>query len=69
MFAFVPTLDSRNAFVDLLQNILARQPSAGAKTAIVAKCASSDSNRAVDIWAGETRIDTHSLDTKSENLF
>lgn len=68
MLALVAVPHPRNAFVDLLENVLPRQSSARAEAAVVAKGAPSQRNRAIDIGARETGIDTYSLDPKSKNL-
>jgi hypothetical protein len=44
------------------------QPPAGAETAIVAKGTSPQRDCPVNVWASETRVQTHPLDSMAENL-
>lgn len=66
MLAVVATLESSNALVDLLENILTRQPATGTEAAIVTEGATSRRHGAVHIRAGEAAIHAHLLHTHSE---
>ena len=51
-----------DALVDLLADRLARQSAAGAEAAVVAESAAAGGDGAVDVGAGEMRVDAHFLD-------
>ena len=68
MLALVAVPHPRNAFVDLLENVLPRQSPTWAEASVVAKSAPAQRDGAIHIGAGESGIDTYSLDAKSKNL-
>ncbi len=67
--ALVAEFQTRDAFVDLIADMLFGQTSAGAEAAIVAKHATTDGDGAIDIGTGKSRINADPLDTVPKNPF
>jgi len=68
MIAPITPLQSRDTVVDLCTDRLSRDPATRAKTAIVAKSTATGGDGAVNIGAGEARINAHLLNTMSKPL-
>jgi len=62
MITLVPRLLASYTFIELIEDRAFGQAAAGAKTAVIAKRASTDGNRAIDVGAGKASIDAYSLD-------
>ena len=69
MLAFITSLDSPNALIDLVQNTLAGQPSAGAETAVITEYTATEGDRAIHVGASESRVNTDPLNTVSKLPF
>ncbi len=68
MVADVTTFKSRDAVVNLFDNISPWYAPAGAKASVVAKRASANCNTPVDVGAGKPRIDADFLNAKTKPL-
>lgn len=68
MVARVTAFKPPDTLFDLVKNFLLWEPATGTETAIIAKSATTDRDRSIDIWAGETRIDADLLDTVPKSL-
>ena len=68
MIAPITPLQSRDTVVDLFTNRLSRDPATRAKTAIVAEGTATGGDGAVNIGAGEARINAPFLNAMSKPL-
>ena len=68
MVARITAFQPPDTLVDLVKNFLLRQPATGTKTAVITKSATTDRNRSIDIWAGETGIDADLLDAVPKSV-
>lgn len=65
---FIPATHTGNTLIDLAHDIRPRQPPTGAETAVIAKSTPAFCDRAVDVGAGESRVDTHFLHAQPKSL-
>jgi hypothetical protein len=66
MVTVVTLPQATNPLVDLLADGPSSKPATGAETLVVAVGATADSNRSIDVRAGEAGVDTYALDAISE---
>lgn len=62
MIAFVATFQPRDAFVDLVENVLAGEPTAGAEASIITKDTPTGGDSAIYVGTGKACVYADSLD-------
>ena len=68
LLAFIATLESANALVDLVSDISLRNPATGAEATIITEGTATGGYRAIDIGTGKSGVDTDFLNSLAKSL-